>query len=72
MRSSFAEGGVGTRTAAVAIVGGGEGKIGIEDIVDGILEEFDETVGVDRDIGDGFSADDQCGIVALGSGMLDE
>ena len=67
-----AEGGVGTRTAAVAVVGGGEGKIGIEDIVDGILEELDETIGVDRDIGDGISADNQRGIVALGSGMLDE
>ena len=67
-----AEGGVGTRTAAVAVVGGGEGKIGIEDIVDGILEELDEAIGVDRDIGDGLSADDQRGIVALGSGMLDE
>ena len=67
-----AEGSVGTRTAAVAVVGGAEGKIGIEDIVDGILEEFDEAIGVDRDIGDRLSADDQRGIVTLGSGMLDE
>ena len=67
-----AEGSVGTRTAAIAVFGGAEGKIGIEDIVDGILEELDETIGVDRDIGDGISADNQRGIVALGSGMLDE
>ena len=69
---SAAEGCVGTRTAAVAVVGGGEGKIGIEDIVDGILEEPDESIGVDRDVGDGLPADDQRGIVTLGSGMLDE
>ena len=56
---SATEGSVGTRTAAVAIVGGGEGKIGIEDVVDGLLEESDKTVGVNGDIGDGLSADDE-------------
>ena len=69
---SATEGSVGTRMAAVAIVGGGEGKIGIEDVVDGILEEPDKAVGVNGDIGDGLSADDERGVVALGSGMLDE
>ena len=69
---SATEGSVGTRTAAVVIVGGGEGNIGIEDVVDGLLEEFDKTVGVNGDIGDGLSADDERGVVALGSGMLDE
>ena len=56
---SATEGSVGTRTAAVVIVGGGEGNIGIEDVVDGLLEEFDKTVGVNGDIGDGLSADDE-------------
>lgn len=72
MRSSFAEGGVGTRAAAVAVVGGGEGKIGTEDIGDGLLEVLNETVGVYRDVADGLSADDKRGVVALGTGMLDE
>lgn len=72
MRSSFAEGGVGTRTATVAVVGGGEGKVGIEDIGDGFLESLDEMVGVDGDVADGLAAYDERGVVALGTGMLDE
>lgn len=72
MRSSFAEGGVGTGTAAVAVVGGHEAEVGREDGVNRLFEEGDETVAVDGDVGDGLPADDKCGIVALGSGMLDE
>lgn len=72
MRSSYAEGGVGTRTAAVAVVGGDKWEVGIEDIGDGFFEALDEMVGVDGDVADGLSADDERGVVALGSGMLDE
>lgn len=72
MRSSFAEGGVGTRTAAVAVVGGDKWEVGIEDIGDGFFEALDEMVGVDGDVADGLAADDKRGVVALGTGMLDE
>jgi hypothetical protein len=72
MRSSFAEGGVGTGTAAVAVVGGHEAEVGREDGVNRLFEEGDETVAVDGDVGDGLAADDECGVIALGSSMLDE
>ena len=72
MRSSFAEGGVGTGTTAVAVVGGHEAEVGREDGVNRLFEEGDKTVAVNGDVGDGLAADDECGVVALGSGMLDD
>ena len=55
---SAAEGGVGTGTAAVAVVGGGETELGGEDGLGGLLEQGDEAVAVDGDVGDRLSADD--------------
>ena len=72
MRSSFAEGGVGTGTAAVAVVGGHEAEVGREDGVNRLFEEGDETVAVDGDVGDRLTADDERRVVAIRSGMLDE
>ena len=69
---SAAEDGVGTGTAAVAVVGGGETELGGEDGLGGLLEQGDEAVAVDGDVGDRLSADDERGIVVLGSGVLDE
>ena len=69
---SAAEGGVGTRTAAVTVVGGSETEIGREDGVGSLFEEGDETVTVGSDVGDGFTTDDKRGVVTFGSGMLDE
>lgn len=69
---SDTEGGIGTTAAAVSVVGGGEGKVVIVDVVDGLSEPFDEVLGVCGDVSDGFAADDERGIVALGTGMLDE
>ena len=69
---SAAESGVGTGTAAVTVIGGSEAEIGREDGVGSLFEEGDETVTVDGYVGDGFTTDDKRGIIAIGSGMLDE
>ena len=55
---SAAEGGVGTGTAAVAVVGGHEAEVRREDGLGGLLEQGDEAVAVDGDVSDGFAADD--------------
>ena len=69
---SAAEGGVGTGTAAIAVVGRGETEVWREDGVGRLFEEGDETVAVNGDIGDGLPANDKCWVVAFSSGMLDE
>ena len=67
-----AEVGVGTAGAAVAVGGGREGIVGIEDLGNLFVQEVDEFGGVGGDVGDGFAADCQRGVVAFGSGVLDE
>lgn len=67
-----AEDGEGAGAAAFGIVGGGKGEIGIEDVGDGLLEALEETVSVDGNVCDRFTADDERGVVALSAGMLDE
>ena len=69
---SAAEGGVGTGTAAVTVFGGCEAEIGREDSVGSLFKEGDETVSVDGNVGDGITTDDKRGVIAIGSGMLDE
>ena len=69
---SAAEGGVGTGTAAVTVIGGSEAEVGREDGVGSLFKEGDETVTVDGDVGDGITTDDKRGVIAIGSGMLDE
>ena len=69
---SATEGGVGTGTAAVAVVDGGEAEVGREDGLGGLLEQGNEAVAMDGDVGDGLAADDERGVVTLGTGMLDE
>ena len=69
---SAAEGGVGTGTAAVTVVGGSETEVGREDGVGSLFKEGDETVTMDGDVGDGITADDERRVVAIRSGMLDE
>ena len=55
---SAAEGGVGTGTAAVAVVGGREAEVRRAWAFVGLLEQGDEAVAVDGDVGDRLSADD--------------
>ena len=69
---SATEGGIGTGTAAVAVVDGGEAEVGREDGLGGLLEQGNEAVAMDGDVGDGLAADDERGVVTLGTGMLDE
>jgi len=66
------EGGVGAVTAAVTVLSGCKGNIGIENLSDGFFEVLDETVSVDGDVFHGFTANDERGVVALGPRTLDE
>ena len=63
---------IGTVFAALAVVGGLQGNVGIEHPADGFIEQLGETFGVVADVADGLPAKLQDGVVALGSGVLDE
>ena len=64
--------GVGTAGAAVAVGGGCERIVGIEDLGNLFVQEVDKLGGVGGDVGDGFAAEFQRGVVAFGSSVLDE
>ena len=63
---------IGAAFAALAVVGGLQGNVGIEHVADGGLQQFHETLGVVAYVADRLLVELQDGVVALGSGVLDE
>ena len=58
--------------AAVGVVGGDEGAVGVEDVGDDGVEVRHERLGNGGDVVDGLFAQTEGGVVVVAAGMLDE